>query len=334
MKKILKYSLIIASLSYGKVYAQAEWPGEGKWVLDTLKSKTSCQPLVIAAGGMFEMSEMMAGKPSGDLALYGFARYRVGKIFSASMFITKGALTAPNGGGTSGSQEFRGVLFFKKTVEYQSGVKVIGTSGGIGTPRYTHSAPYNYPKGVFVGLTGSFINRRSFETIKSDSTGMFGKIVSNSDNLELKGSNGIVGVNSQVVSAGLAVSSAAKFKGRIRATLNGRHVKRIVRKSMSLDAAFEALIGLNIKPSDKIYVLNGSATSSNNYSYNGTQVKRIGWRIWVCGKINSLVSITMQMGTRPGIKDNVANYQGPKFASKAFQNIYFNAGLGLAIGAL
>ncbi len=336
MNKLLKYALLSTGLSLGTITAQTDWPTDGNFVVDTLVSRTSCQPLVIAAGGMYEMNDMLTSTNSGDYGLYGYARYRVGRIFSASAFITQGFLSVPNGGGTTGSQEFRGVLFFKKSVEYAGGSKKLGrVSNGGGT--YTEfSAPYKYPQGSYIGLTGSFINRKAFETIKSDSTGKFGKITRISDNFDLKDTVATFSVNSQVISAGFAFSVASKFKGRVRANINGRHVKRTIRKSMSFDGAFEALIGLNVKESNNLFIVNGKndANYVNNYSFSGTQVKKIGWRMWACGKINSLFSVTMQMGARPGIKDNTVDYDGPKIFSKVFQNMYFNMGLGLAIGAL
>ncbi len=308
------------------------WPDAGKFTVDTLVSKTTCQPLVIAVGGNYELSNMLSDKITGDYGLYGYLRYRPIKFISASAFITQGLLSHPNAGGASGSQEGRVNFYFKHDVHYAAGKKKFGKENG-----YEYSAPYHYPQANFIGITASISNNKFFHSAVSDTTGKYGSLIRKSDGKILSDSIGLLQLNTQVVGFGFAFSTCNKFKARVKMTMpSGRHKKRIVRKSMSFDGAFEVLTALNIKQNQNIIMINGNqnSTTVNNYDFTNPAIKHFGWRFWACGKINSIMSITMQMGAKPGIKENLTKSESSEFVKTVFQNFYINVGYGFAIGAL
>ena len=328
-KPLLLFGAVLISVL--NLNAQKSWPEKGTYAIDTLISKTSCQPLLIAAGGYYEMSNLLTENLL-DYGVYGYARFRIAKLASFSAFINKGLTEYANGGGSAFSQELHANLFLKRSVIYADGKKKFGAEGNT-----EYSANYKYPAASFVGLTGGLINLKTFQSVRTDSTGSFGRIVQKANSTTLKDATGILQMNMQIVGAGFCFSQSSKFKGRITATLpSGNHVKRMIRKSASFDGAFEILMALNIKEGDNLLKVNAdeSAAYVNNYQYMDAKLKRLGWRMWFCGKINSVLSMTMQMGSRPGIKDALSDYTGPKAFKPIMQNFYFNAGIGLALGAL
>jgi len=322
---------LVLLLTIFSVNAQQSWPEKGTYTIDTLISKTSCQPLLISAGGYYEMGNLLTENLL-DYGVYGYARFRIAKLASFSAFINKGLTEYPNGGGTAFSQEFHANIFFKRSIIYAEGKKKFGTEGNT-----EYSANYKYPAASFVGLTGGLLNFKSFQSVRTDSTGDFGQIVNKANGTVQNTATGLLKMNMQVVGAGFCFSQSSKFKGRIRATLpSGNHIKRMIRKSNSFDGALEFLMALNIKEGDNLMRVNSDESASfvNNYKFIDPKLKRFGWRMWFCGKINSVFSMTMQMSSRPGFKDSLSDYTGPKAFKPLMQNFYFNAGIGLAIGAL
>ncbi len=329
-KIILQVSLI--AISYLTKAQTNTWPDAGTFTVDTLVSKTTCQPLVIAAGGNYELSNLLSDKVTGDYGLYGYLRYRPFKLFSVSAFVNQGLLSHPNDGGSSGSQEGRVNFYFKHDVHYAAGKKKFGNENG-----YKYSAPYNYPQANFIGITASLSNNKFFHSAMSDTTNKYGSLIRKSDGKILSDSVGLLQINTQVIGFGIAFSSCNKFKARVKMTMpSGRHKKRIVRKSMSFDGAFEVLTALNINQNKNIIMINDNqnSTSANNYVFENPAFKRLGWRFWACGKINNLMSITFQMGAKPGIKENLTKSESSTFVKTIFQNFYINVGYGFAIGAL
>jgi hypothetical protein len=301
-----------------------DWPATGKYRLDTLSSKINISKLVIAAGAYGQGS--YAQPLLVDYGAYSYARFRFAKIAALSAYVNQGFADMTNGGGITNQQEGTATIFYYNKIDRDKGVKVLKVDR-YSDQKTTTSAPYDYPSGFFPGLNVGLINKKYFAPLVAEN----GVIKNTINDSAVSFKSAVTQVNTQMLSFGLSVSTCSKFKGKLYYTdKNGSHRKYNIRKNTSMDMTLQCLMALNTSANTNLFSINEKNTPSDIAfrSFTPQGYKKLGWRMLMVMRMNSVISINVQAGSLPGVK--LSKVKG--FATLA-ENLFVQIGFGFGIGA-
>ncbi len=350
MLKLFLLGLVSAT---GFQFASAQkkeiiWPANGSYRVDTVYNKKNPYPLFIGFGVLAEV-DLFASSPAG-FGVYVHGRYTLLKLIQVSGSIITGApLANMIGGNVAANYDYhiyqaRVTIPFKKSLEPVNVSKKLYsytfTENGRSYNR-TYSANFPVMASSYQGLTGSISQIHRYYGQQKDS-GSNSFTVNNISTNDRAFVPALVGYSTVMFSAGFHYSQGLKFKGKVFATIEGRHKKKTVRSKSVIDMAFEVLMGATVVD-DKI----SAVKVGNKWSYENVDVskytrnsdaktKKFGFRFEINMK-RGLMGMRFEMGVKPGIRHDYKNNDGKvdnEWLVKPLSNAYVAWGIGFGIGAL